>query len=165
MERSDTVYVNQHSELRLIPESTDEGTWNWTGAGTYGPSREQTVNTSAAGTYIARAIFTNSCGIASHLTVNIIVNSITGMNRDKAETGSVRIYPNPAIDLITIQSLSVHGIRYAIIADIFGQTVFKVDFESTGNNNIDISQLSTGTYYLKVLDDEGISVNKFVKMK
>jgi hypothetical protein len=169
MARSDTIYVNQNAVLKLSPESADEGTWNWTGAGTSGSSREQTVNTTTGGVFIARAAFTNSCGITSHLPVKITVNPFSGILWNNAVNNSVRIYPNPAINTITFDRYSGSGspqIKSGTIANMFGQTVLTLSYTSlNADNYIDISSLSAGTYYLKLVNDKGIAVNKFVKLK
>jgi hypothetical protein len=167
--KSDTIHVNQNSVLKLIPEPSDGGTWNWAGAGTSGTSREQTVSTSTGGIYTAMATFTNACGMESRLSVHITVNTITGIISKNAENISVKIFPNPACDAITIKEHPETGnvkIRNAIIANMYGQTVLTLGIEtSIGDNIVDISQLNSGTYYLKLESDDGIFVSKFVKLQ
>ena len=167
--KSDTIDVNQNAVLKLVPEPSAEGSWSWAGAGTSGTSREQTVNTASAGTYTALATFSNACGTQSHLSVIITVKPFTGIKWNKTENNSVKIYPNPASNIITIEGYPRSGsqtIRNGIIANMYGQTVLTFCFgASTSDNLVDISVLDTGTYYLKLLGDRGIIVNKFVKLK
>jgi hypothetical protein len=167
--RSDSIHVNQNAVLKLIPGQTDEGTWSWTGAGTSGSSREQTVNTATGGIFIARATFTNSCGIQSHLSVNITVHPFTGITWNNSENNSVKIYPNPASNLITIENFSgsgIPGILNGTVTNMYGQTVLTIGNVSlVADNCFDISRLCAGTYYLKLVNDNGITVSKFVKMQ
>jgi hypothetical protein len=167
--KSDTIDVNQNAVLKLIPEPSAGGSWSWAGAGTSGTSREQTVNTANPGTYTALATFSNACGTQSHMSVIITVKPFTEIKWNKTENNSVKIYPNPASNIITIEGYprsGSHTIRNGIIANMYGQTVLTFCFgTSTSDNLVDISVLDTGTYYLKLLGDRGIIVNRFVKLK
>jgi hypothetical protein len=167
--KSDTIDVNQNAVLKLVPEPSAGGSWSWTGAGTSGTSREQTVNTASAGTFTALATFSNACGIPSHLSIIITVNPFTGIKWNKTENNSVKIYPNPASNIITIEGYPHSDyltIRNGIIANMYGQTVLTLNcVESTADHLVDISVLDAGTYYLKLMSDRGIIVNKFVKLK
>jgi hypothetical protein len=167
--KSDTIDVNQNAVLKLVPEPSAGGSWSWTGAGTSGTSREQTINTASAGIFTAMATFSNACGTPSHLSIVITVNPFTGIKWNNTENNSVKIYPNPANNIITIEGYPQSGnlkIRNGIIANMYGQTVLTLCFAaSTADNLVDISVLYAGTYYLKLVSDRGIIVNKFVKLK
>jgi hypothetical protein len=167
--KSDTIHVNQNAVLTLIPEPSDLGTWSWTGAGTSGTSREQTVNTTNAGTFSAHATYTNPCGMPSHLSIVITVDRFTGIGWNTEENNAVHIYPNPASNSLIIKGYPGPGnlmVRNGIITNMHGQTVLTLSFASTiADNSIDISKLCEGTYYLKLVSDRGTIVNKFVKLK
>lgn len=74
----------------------------------------------------------------------------------KAEL-QISIYPNPASDLLTIESSSkINNVR---IFDITGKEVL-----NTNNTSIDISKLKRGVYALKVsLDNNETNVSRFIK--
>jgi hypothetical protein len=76
---------------------------------------------------------------------------------DKLES-SIRVYPNPATDLLLIESKS--PIQAYEVATITGQTVL---MGQANNNNIDVSSLVAGTYLIRVQVAEGQKTMKFVK--
>jgi|GEM_PF-4492852 len=73
---------------------------------------------------------------------------------DENEQVVYKLYPNPASDRISI-SVSAEGKADLIsITDLYGRQVLT----STTWNNIDVSQLSRGVYYVRVLDSAGNSL-------
>lgn len=79
------------------------------------------------------------------------------------QDNSVKIYPNPATDQVTVElsSQSVSKSQIEII-DITGRIVIAQDF-STRSSNVDISQLSAGEYIVRITDDQGFLVTKILK--
>jgi beta-glucanase (GH16 family) len=67
---STTLKINSGDEVKFGPQPWD-GTWSWSGGGTSGSSREQTIYPTSACTAIAT--YTNSCGTQSSVTYNIAV--------------------------------------------------------------------------------------------
>src|SRR5258706_5549 len=85
----------------------------------------------------------------------------SGINENNLQENISTIYPNPASDFITVvMNPSLTGSPY-VISDICGRTVLngKLTAES---GNINISELSGGTYILKVGERTQYS-NKFLK--
>ena len=83
--------------------------WEWTGTLTRGTSREQTINTTVPGYYKAWAVFTNSCGIPSRMTVKMLINPLsTGINLNAENSGMLELYPNPAGQILTLK-IAVHS--------------------------------------------------------
>lgn len=68
--QSTNISINAGSSVKFGPQPT-EGTWNWSGCGTSGSSREQTIYPTAS--CAATATFTNSCGEQSTVTFNVTV--------------------------------------------------------------------------------------------
>jgi hypothetical protein len=103
----------------------------------------------AAGTIMIRPI------VGSPLTTSI--NDI-----DFRKTNTLRFWPNPSSDLITIdpESVPVSGLTYISIADLQGRVLIKVPY--TGR--VDISSLHDGIYIL-VLSQNGrqLKYNRLVK--
>jgi len=66
------------------------------------------------------------------------------------------IYPNPALEVITIEGLVVKDV---IIYYIDGKEVLKI----SNQNSIDVSSLSKGVYFIKVSDGVNSSTKKFIK--
>lgn len=78
----------------------------------------------------------------------------------KVFTNNISILPNPAYDHITITAkANFHTVE---IVSFLGQTLFS---QSNDKNDVtlDISHLSNGVYFVRILSDKGTSVQKFVK--
>ena len=87
------------------------------------------------------------CGESRFTTIPIV--DIVEEN----SSNKYRIYPNPVADIINIESLVPLSIQ---IFDINGKLIDKENI-SVGNNEIDISTLSSGIYYIQCIDEKGTS--------
>ncbi|HEY1039847.1 MAG TPA: T9SS type A sorting domain-containing protein, partial [Bacteroidia bacterium] len=87
-------------------------------------------------------------------------NSVGLSNPEPAQTG--RLYPNPAMDQITL-SLEIPGkFAEARIYNINGQCLKTITLTET-QTQIDISYLESGMYFLKTPTVSGFSTFRFVK--
>jgi len=75
-------------------------------------------------------------------------------------TNDFTIYPNPANDVINISS-TLAVIKNAVITDVNGRIVKEIS--SLNNNQIDISNLNSGIYFLSIESSEGKAIKKFIK--
>jgi len=72
------------------------------------------------------------------------------------------LYPNPAHDVLNIQSKNNTKIHSIDIYNTLGQLVLAVTKSET-ISKIDVSDLAGGNYFLKVASDKGISNTRFLK--
>jgi hypothetical protein len=79
-----------------------------------------------------------------------VVNSVNSSKNSQ----SIKVYPNPATDLLKIQSSGKN-----ITVDIMNSVGQKV-ISTTNNRQIDISSLTKGIYFVKVADGNLISTQK-----
>lgn len=70
------------------------------------------------------------------------------------------IYPNPVKDVLTIKSDSSHEITFLTIFNLLGEMILS---KTENFNQIDLSSLRSGVYFLKVNTDAGIITMKLVK--
>ena len=84
--------------------------------------------------------------------------SSTGITEINSEN-TINIFPNPAIDNLTIETPQKSEIE---ILNIEGQIIKSI---SVNNNHtsIDISSFARGMYFVKVKTENGVEVKKFVK--
>jgi hypothetical protein len=70
----------------------------------------------------------------------------------------IEFYPNPANNVLFIKGLTQHAV--ITITDLNGETVI-----NTGilNNQINISNLTKGIYFIKIVDKSGVITKKFLK--
>ncbi|MFH0867317.1 MAG: T9SS type A sorting domain-containing protein [Bacteroidota bacterium] len=80
-------------------------------------------------------------------------------NQNLADIENVRVFPNPATDNITVESVQPAVIE---IYDMQGR-LLKTFALSDNNINIDISSFPSGVFFVKVITKKGITVKKFVK--
>ena len=76
----------------------------------------------------------------------------------EVDNTTIKLYPNPVRDYLTIES--EYTIEALVIYDLTGKMVKEIKQIS---NKIDLSELSTGYYLLRVTTSEGEAMHKFVK--
>lgn len=70
--------ISSGTQVSFGPQPSSGGTWSWSGCGTSGTARQQTVSPTASCT--ATAVYTNSCGTKTNQNFTITVSSgSTGM--------------------------------------------------------------------------------------
>ncbi len=77
-------------------------------------------------------------------------------NTKKTRLSNVKFYPNPASQSISIKGMEGKG--FVHIYDITGQKIGAKAI--TGNTEIDLSQLSVGTYIFKIINEKGEHIEK-----
>ena len=96
-------------------------------------------------------------GKVDALSVRLIKDG--SLSNSTFNSGGVKLYPNPAVNILNINADNNHINQSYTIIDGLGRVVFNGklnDVEST----INVEQLSKGIYYLKV---SGYSATKFIK--
>ncbi len=87
------------------------------------------------------------------------LEQLVSVNETLSELG-IEIYPNPASETLRIQSTLGESLGIDIL-NSFGQVVHSQEL-STTNNTIDISHLNAGIYFVKVMVDGKLGVQKLV---
>ena len=72
------------------------------------------------------------------------------------------IYPNPTSGILNITSKQDIEMQSISIYNVLGQMVVSAP-NAKGVNGVDVSSLSTGNYFIKVVSDKGTSNSKFIK--
>jgi hypothetical protein len=90
-------------------------------------------------------ITTNNGCVDTSNCVNFLITEASGFNTSDA----IKVYPNPAIDHITIK-INSNSLRSDFrITDVAGRFVMKGELSSE-NSIINISELKMGIYYIKI---------------
>ena len=111
---------------------------------------------------------TNTVEETTEMTENADIFIPQQTNRDAARlhtlANNINVYPNPTQDVISIESdadLLVDGI---VLTDATGQVLRNISVQSgLVTNQIDISNVAQGIYYLKVKSGVEVHVEKIVK--
>lgn len=94
------------------------------------------------------------CTDSSTSTFNIVI--LTGTNNIQVST--IKIYPNPAQNIVYIEDLSTTETTLVELYDVQGKLIFKKEIAENGN--LDLSTLSKGIYLIKIAE----LVQRVVKM-
>jgi len=87
---------------------------------------------------------------------------IVGVGMNEIERPVAKIFPNPVIDLVTIELLQ--PVRTLEIFNTFGQRIFNKEIDDTSRIKIHFEKMNPGIYFLKVYDYRNHSkVYKFLK--
>ncbi|HRD52669.1 MAG TPA: T9SS type A sorting domain-containing protein [Flavobacteriales bacterium] len=108
-------------------------------------------------------IANNAAGCASVAEVEAACSSV-GMDDIVSSAGTLRLFPNPARELITIE-LSDPGMRYYRILDVMGREVMSRALANDGGpiRMLDVAALPQGTYLLEVGGTNGSAMSRFIK--
>ncbi len=91
-------------------------------------------------------------------------SSIVTINPAPNTSNNIEIYPNPVADELYISKPQNTVIKGALIIDAIGQTLMEVNSFNNITNSIQLNNLPTGFYELKVIDSKNQVTNlKFIK--
>ena len=80
------------------------------------------------------------------------------------EIGEVAVYPNPSSTSITVQFASDERIKALEIFTVLGQVVETQILQNPSNTvELNVSHLSSGTYFLRLTTEQNVFVKSFVK--
>jgi len=95
-------------------------------------------------------------GVSSILTIDNIALTAQDLSADDFSLKDIKVYPNPATDVVHIQNFQGH----ARIYDLSGKLVAK-HFTQTGD--IEIGGLEQGMYVLSLVNNDGTFTSKLIK--
>ncbi len=111
--------------------------------------------------------FTNEANIYFDYNFPILTNKATSTfktlgTQDFEFSNYFNIYPNPAKEILNITTKNSIELKSIDIYDVLGQLVIAVP-NAENVSKVDVSNLRTGNYILKVKTDNGTSSAKFIK--
>ena len=81
----------------------------------------------------------------------------------KLPASAMKLYPNPSKSIVTLEGMTAStGITHIDIFNLDGQLVFQKNFQSRPTITLDIASLKSGTYFLKVMNQDGIETRKLI---
>lgn len=94
--------------------------------------------------------------------INQLNCSLTSIDKFKANTTSLTIWPNPSKEYITIQTKN--NIQTIQLLNIEGKVLLTKETAATNSIKVNLSQLQAGIYFVKVIDvDKNVQIKKVVK--
>lgn len=114
------------------------------------------------GTYTVTLNLINDCGDTTKVSKPVTVSTSTVSIVEVESDTKVSVYPNPATSELFIVNESNIMIDAIQVVDMFGKTIYSTPVGTTENkHSIDIKQLTSGTYYLKLQTPQGFIVKAF----
>jgi hypothetical protein len=109
--------------------------------------------------------FTNNANIYFDynfpITTNTYTTTVAALSTQDFDFGTYfTLYPNPANDVLNIQTKQDLPINSIEVYNQLGQVVLAV---TNSVNSIDVTDLASGTYFVKVNTEKGSANAKFVK--
>ena len=96
------------------------------------------------------------------LDKSVHYSKTVGVQNDcSKKNGKILITPNPANNTIQVKEMDSKGVMY--IYDMVGRLVLTAAINESGNQQIDIANLTSGTYLVQVTSNEGMFYSKLVK--
>ena len=147
----DSIFIGRQPEIGLnddciwfvngLPIDTIAGMW---------------VKPDSTTTYILEQTI---CGNVSYDTVTVIVSGV-GIETYTKDGKGITLYPNPATNTLNIESSTKFS--EVIISDILGNVVIR---QRAYNHavSVDVSGLGKGLYFVKLLNENGFVVKRFLK--
>lgn len=91
-------------------------------------------------------------------------SAVTSISETENEAVSVRVYPNPSTDFVTVAFANdLQNVVNMDIVDAYGKVV--ANYKLTGNNaNIDVSSLPTGNYFIRLFNTELKMTKTLIKL-
>lgn len=94
---------------------------------------------------------------------NIIANDLVAIKPVASIVNEITVYPNPVHDKFRIENSSKYEIIRLVLFDNLGNRISTID-KVYNNLDIDISNLDSGVYYMRVIRKDGIGIIKIIKL-
>ena len=106
----------------------------------------------------------NECSNSDTITISVVISSST---TNLFENRKISVYPNPANNLLYIQADGDINSRLRVsIFNELGMLLHTIELENlleNENHKIDISNLNSGVYLLRLNNSESIKIHKIIK--
>ena len=163
-----TTSVGTHQFALAGPSGVDYDLNVYNSAGTMigsGTGSTATENVSianlAVGTYTVRVFGYNGANSATCYTLNVARTSAAFFGEETAAS-TYSVYPNPTKDKLAISSTNRDEVMKVEVTDINGKVLSTRELRS--NEVIDVSDISSGIYFVKIVStDNEVTQIKFVK--
>ena len=92
-------------------------------------------------------------------TVNVTKEVVAGFNNNNKT--NIVVFPNPATDYIIVDNTK--NINNILIIDVNGKIVKQTNVNGLSSGKINISELKTGLYFVKLISNDNYQVKKIIK--
>jgi hypothetical protein len=105
----------------------------------------------------------NCIGLDDYWIIKLAPDVTTGIAQSESTKGTLRIFPNPAVNQIQVQSTK-HKVESVEIFDALGKNQYNYlnQQQNAEQISIDVSPLEKGLYFIRVNDGENYSTHKIL---
>ena len=122
-----------------------------------------TFNCNTIGDNTVTLTVTDVNGNVSTCTAIVTVEQILGVD-DVANLSTIKLFPNPAKEMIHIANPQSVTLTQMVIHDILGRVVATHDLRTvTNSTGFNVSNLQSGNYIVIIKNDAGQTVKRFIK--
>jgi hypothetical protein len=114
-----------------------------------------------SGTYTVHLVLVNACGVD---TLSKTILSTTGIASLPDNSATFNLYPNPAKDLVNIESFNTVVLQRIVIYNMQGQQVFDAKINAS-KYSIDLNTLHTGIYSVQIQTEKGVVTRRLEIIK
>jgi uncharacterized protein YxjI len=97
------------------------------------------------------------------IVTNTVTTTVSQLGTNDYSNHSITLYPNPVQSVFTIKGHDLQKVQNVVIYNVAGQQVLAVA-NPVADQQIDISGLNAGTYFVKVTYEKGKSTAKLIKL-
>lgn len=158
------ISICQGDSVVLTVNDIDLSTIRWRNNNVNIPGQtSQNYSATSAGSYTARVFNIYACARNSD-PVDVFVTCREMSNENNS---LISVYPNPINDVLHINGFnSLSGLTKISVLDIAGKLVFEKDLNISTESTIELNleKLNPGIYFLKIINGETVTINKFEKL-
>ena len=116
----------------------------------------------SAGVYEFQYSVANEYCPTDYAVVTITLTDCMSIDENGAD--ALVVYPNPVVDILTVQNVSIEGNAVIEVLDIEGRVVISNQVSNVfGNYTIDMNEIESGVYFVKVTTEDAVQKVRVVK--
>jgi len=149
------------------PQNVTTYAWSFGSGGSTSALQNPTFvypTSSSAQNYTVSLIVSNDCGNDTVTTV-INIPGTTGVNDLKLNNDDLKIYPNPTAQYFRLENNSPYQLKQLRIINVLGQIVRTIPVNSNTASKIDVSNMASGLYNIRIEFEEGTVIRKLEILK
>jgi len=113
------------------------------------------------GSYDITIEATDASGNSNNCNFNLIVDNTLSINDVLIDSNNISLYPNPVGDILTIEQSQALPLQIELY-DLIGRKVINTSINSSSIQTIDVSQLKTALYIVRIQSDTNVITRKVV---
>ncbi len=148
-------------ESITLDAGNPNATWAWSTGGIAQTELLDSSNLILGANVVYVDVTENNCIATDTVIITVIDDvSING----SLDNVNVSIFPNPNNGQFTLSIVGAEGNMNMEIVNLAGQVVYVQSIEANSNfsTDIDVSEFSTGVYYIKLSNNKGVKINKLI---